>query len=938
MLAHLARDLHLDLVMVQEHSIVSSAEVQAEELGSGWVLHYTSADAGGHGGVGVLVSPRLRQVVMLQSISARVLRVDVKLRSRNAHFFSVYGPTAAHSNDAFDFLSSLSSQLDTLTRRDTLIILGDFNAVLQTSAIAPFTAGHYNANSDNFANFLLRHDLISAGTRFRKSPYQLATFCGPKRPKRNQVGRRNATVRLAQLDHVLLRERERRRITDCNTVRPQSFSTDHKLLHCSIAMADPLFKPPKRAPRRYYRCLHNTAHRVNFSHAFTCALATACPDAEPTYSDIAAAVHLATKKTVPLERPPETGVAVWESNHEVQQARKHVSSLRRTRRYEEANEASRVLAETYNEQVQATIDTELRNLSRIKDPGHKNSEVWKVTDRLTGRKPRAQPNVSGDTPEVRKAIMRAFFSEIVNAEPPDPSALDLPDGTALPSHEDFNSSPISVSEVLQAAWKSRNGKAVGPDEVPVEALRVPVVAAAVTPIMNGLLDGKQAPEEWRKSLMVAIPKRPGTLRMEEHRGISLMSCAAKTFNKVLLRRVQPVLEPFLRPEQNGFRPHRSTCQQILALRRVIEGATKFQVNVVVVFVDFRKAFDSVDRHSLAEVLNTYNVHPRLVKGILALYSQTSAAVLTPDGLTEEFGTSSGVLQGDTLAPFLFVLLLDWVLRVAIPDDTNGFLLARRVGRRVPEQRISVLGYADDLALVSSSASGAQAMLNSLVTTARRVGLQLNATKTEVLCVPGPQVDIFFEEAPLPTSTSFVYLGGRIPNCSEDLRRRKRLAWRAFGRLRAVFSSVALSDVLRARLFSATIETVLLYNAVTWTMTHSLEAELDAAHSHLLRATFNIHWPDRVRNVDLYRRAGMRPPSLKLREDRQSLVGDLIRTENTCPQPLQKTILWRPSERQRRGQGRRATFPEVLFQECDAPDSAHPLACDFVRRLAVECRI
>ena len=384
--------------------------------------------------------------------------------------------------------------------------------------------------------------------------------------------------------------------------------------------------------------------------------------------------------------------------------------------------------------------------------------------------------------------MKAFFADIVNAAPPPESALCLPDATALPSPEDFNSGPITVDEILRAAWRSRGGKAAGLDEVPVEALRVPAVAASVAPIMNGLLDGEPAPEEWRRSLIVPIPKRPGTLKIEEHRGISLMSCAAKIFNKVLLHRVQPVLEPYLRSEQNGFRQHRGTCHQILALRRVIEGAVKFQTAAVVIFVDFRRAFDSIDRRSLGEVLATYRVHPRLVNGILALYRDTSAAVLTSDGQTEAFNTSSGVLQGDTLAPFLFILLLDWVLHVAVPDEGNGFLLARRVGRRSPEQSVSVLGYADDLALVSSTTAGAQAMFSSLVSTARRIGLQVNSVKTKVMHVPGPQMDIFFEEEPLAACTSFVYLGGQIPNCSDDFLRRKRLAWAALGRLRVVFAS------------------------------------------------------------------------------------------------------------------------------------------------------
>ena len=85
-------------------------------------------------------------------------------------------------------------------------------------------------------------------------------------------------------------------------------------------------------------------------------------------------------------------------------------------------------------------------------------------------------------------------------------------------------------------------------------------------------------------------------------------------------------------------------------------------------------------------------------------SDATASVLTSDCETEEFCTRSGVRQEDTLAPFLFVLLLDWLQRLAIPDDNDGFLLQRRVGRRLPEQRISVLSCADDLALVSSTAA------------------------------------------------------------------------------------------------------------------------------------------------------------------------------------------------------------------------------------------
>ena len=74
-----------------------------------------------------------------------------------------------------------------------------------------------------------------------------------------------------------------------------------------------------------------------------------------------------------------------------------------------------------------------------------------------------------------------------------------------------------------------------------------------------------------------------------------------------------------------------------------------------VFVDFKKAFDSVARGALPLVLRAYNVPQQLVSAVMAMYQGTRAAVATPDGLSDPFDTTSGVLQGDTLAPLLFVL-------------------------------------------------------------------------------------------------------------------------------------------------------------------------------------------------------------------------------------------------------------------------------------------
>jgi exonuclease III len=921
MAAHLANNTSLDLLMLQEISIVAEPGIHLEDLGDGWTLHYTSAVPTGNGGVGVLVSPRLRRLVICRSLTQRVMRVDIKLKTRNAHLFCVYGPTATHPDDSRDFFDYLSGQLDALAQRDTTLILGDLNAVMRKSARAPYALPRENANTDTLMDFVERHDLVSANTLFRKSDYHLETFVGCKRRRRNQnQNNRNATTRRAQLDHILIRHRERSRISNCDTAKCLSLKTDHKLLFCKIKLRDPLFRPPKTKPRRYFRSLQKKGNRCRFSRAFVSALEN---EEEPSYSDIASAIQTAAEQSVPLMKRPQTGKVVWEDDDKVKAARKRVERLRQAGKYGEANAATEDLAAVYEERRRTAVDDAIQLVAGV---GHeaKGCAAWSVINRLTGRKKRTTLNLAGDTPDERRNELKDFFAGIVNAPPPPAVDITLSKNVQLPAQDDFNTGPVTQEEVLKLARESPGGKAVGMDEVPVEALRIPAVAGKLVTIINQVIREAEAPEEWRTAQIVGIPKKPGTQKIEEHRGISLMSCAAKLHNKIMHRRIV-ILDPYLLWVHNGFRQHRGTAQQILALRRVVEEAKVHQADLIVVFVDFRKAFDSVSRTCIQQVLRAYNVPEVLINGIFALYKDTKAAVITPDGLSDMFETSSGVLQGDTLAPFLFVLLLDWVLRTAIPTDDDGFVLNRRTSRRHPEKRLSILGYADDLALLASTESGAQRMLDSLVRTAAMVGLQINTTKTEVMTVPG-NLDVRIvctnssgTVTPLPRCTRFVYLGGSVPNPHDDFLRRRALAWSALNKLHPVLNSEALPDKLRTRLFQAVVETVLLYNGNTWTVTDTFERELDATHSNLLRAAYKIHWPTRISNQDLYQRAGLAPPSQLLRTQRLRLAGHIIRSEEYCPQPVQRVLTWRPSLPYRRGQGNTVTYLNRLLSDAGAPD-------------------
>ncbi|KAL8582497.1 hypothetical protein ACOMHN_065885 [Nucella lapillus] len=126
---------------------------------------------------------------------------------------------------------------------------------------------------------------------------------------------------------------------------------------------------------------------------------------------------------------------------------------------------------------------------------------------------------------------------------------------------------------------------------------------------------------------------------------------------------------------------------------------------------------------------------------MQLYKDTTASIWTQHGETESSCTSSGVLQGDTLSPFLFITVLDSLLRQTLREG-GGFTIKRRRSSRHPETKLCALAYADDIAIISDTPDGAERTVHRLVSCTSRVGLEISKQKTEVIHIgdsdpPGP---------------------------------------------------------------------------------------------------------------------------------------------------------------------------------------------------------
>jgi hypothetical protein len=133
-----------------------------------------------------------------------------------------------------------------------------------------------------------------------------------------------------------------------------------------------------------------------------------------------------------------------------------------------------------------------------------------------------------------------------------------------------------------SAIKTPVGKSAGPDELPSDTVGILQLTARILPIMNDILAGKEPPQIWRRSIIVAIPKGNSAL-LTNQRGLSLMCANAKLFNRILLIRLRERMEMLLLPWQAGFRPERSTVEQIMSLRMSIDACQSRKRSLVVIF-------------------------------------------------------------------------------------------------------------------------------------------------------------------------------------------------------------------------------------------------------------------------------------------------------------------------------------------------------------------
>ena len=182
---------------------------------------------------------------------------------------------------------------------------------------------------------------------------------------------------------------------------------------------------------------------------------------------------------------------------------------------------------------------------------------------------------------------------------------------------------------------------------------------------------KEWPKKWTQSLVIPLPKKDNLKQWQNYRTISLISHPSKIMLRVFLKRLKAKAEGLLAKEQAGFRPGRSTSEQICNSRVIIEKHLHHQRDIFHNLIYFKKAFDRVWHAGLWQVLRSFNVGEELVQAIQALYENSSSAVLLNRHLGEFFKTTAGVRKECLLLPILFNLFLEKIMQGTLHDHRTS---------------------------------------------------------------------------------------------------------------------------------------------------------------------------------------------------------------------------------------------------------------------------
>ena len=375
---------------------------------------------------------------------------------------------------------------------------------------------------------------------------------------------------------------------------------------------------------------------------------------------------------------------------------------------------------------------------------------------------------------------------------------------------------IEGTEVQEALKKRKKGKAVGPDDIPIEAWRVlgEVGIETLLNIFKEIMEKENMTEEWRDSILAPVFKTKGDiLDCGNYRGIELMAHTLKMRERAIEKRLRDGVS--ISYQQFGFMPEISTTDAIFALRQLIEKYREGSKDLHYVFIDLEKEYNRVPRKEILNCLRLKDVEEKYIRLIQDMHENCKTIVRCAVGTTTDFYVKVGLHQGSALSSILFAIVID--------------SLTEEIQKVVPWDMM----LADDVALCGDSYEEVEEHLEEWRGEMENRGLKVSRQKTEYLCMgePGTTGEVWMEGERLKEAEEFKYLGSTVQqseSSDKEVVKRIQAGWVALRRITGVMYDRRVPGKVKGRILKTMVRSAMLYGMEAVVVTKAQEKKMEVA--------------------------------------------------------------------------------------------------------------
>ena len=402
--------------------------------------------------------------------------------------------------------------------------------------------------------------------------------------------------------------------------------------------------------------------------------------------------------------------------------------------------------------------------------------------------------------------------------------------------------PIVELEIRDQIKKLKNNKSAGSDSVTNELIKnsPDLLISTICQYFNLILNTGIVPSDWTKGIIKPIFKNRGSPNdPDNYRGITLLSCIGKLFTSIINSRLSQYIEALgiLGDEQAGFREGYSTIDHVFTLHAIIDLYLHKRKRVYCAFIDYKKAFDLIDRSSLWGKLISSGINGKIVTVIYNMYANAKSCIKNGHETSDFFNCNIGVRQGENLSPLLFAMYLnDFELFISkyykglteISKDINNHLSDDDVEVFL---KLFTLLYADDTIVFAESGFELQSALNAVFDYCQTWHLTVNTSKTKIVIFSRGKVkkceNFKFGDDHIETVSDFNYLGIKFNynnRVKSSIIKQVAQAKRAMYSLITKARKLDLPIDIQLDLFDHLVTPILLYGCEVWGFADLVEVE------------------------------------------------------------------------------------------------------------------